>query len=369
MLNDSIFLLYERNDKHPYPRGGLRLFPITDRKGDATSLTSRVEVSTFCWYDRDVFLNLFSDDQKKSKVYDCIFLDIDDKDLKKSLIILMAVLHKLNKNGIEHYNVIFSGSKGFHVYIPMEKIFLSNYREAVLGWLRSIDVLKHIDPSAIEPNRVTRVPSTMNSKSGMYCVPIGDENSEELMTFGKIMVLAKYPESAIRIRKITIKENKIPQLKDFDRSFRMKQEMTTDKILIGVKSRMFQKPIHYPECMKTLLDEAMGGTDLGHFERLELGKFLLHVTGGNIELVKKIYSKMSDYKEEKTTYNLNYIIRRNLKMLGCDKMIMEGICPFTSKLQAKKECPYYPSINKYISIERKKQYVAHESKSLEDFNV
>ncbi|KKL64425.1 hypothetical protein LCGC14_2165200, partial [marine sediment metagenome] len=72
-----IFLLYCR-DKHPFPRGGLRLFPEIQRAGTETDpvLKSMEELEAFCKFNKDTFINLFSDDQKRSKTYDMIFLDI-----------------------------------------------------------------------------------------------------------------------------------------------------------------------------------------------------------------------------------------------------------------------------------------------------
>ena len=367
MLDKSTFFIYDRNYKHPYPRGGLRLFPIVSRKGEAQMFNSIEEMQKFCYLEKDVFINLFSEDQKKSKSYDCMFLDIDSSDLQKSFVMLIKVLRKLYKVGkIIHYHVLFSGSKGFHVYVPFEDMFLSNYRSAVMGWLKHIGVLEYIDTSAIEPNRVTRVLGSINSKSNRRCVYIGTRSDEDEWELDDII---KYSESDFYTKMLPSKnfwwKNTILELKDFDRESKVYGK--SDGIVEGVRSKIFAKPDYYPECMRNLFDEAMSGTDLGHFERLELGKFLLHVTGGNIDLVKKIYSKMSDYNESKTEYNLNYITRRKLKLFGCEKMMIEGICPFTSKIQAEKECPFYPSINKTITKERKNQNIQISSGKIMDY--
>ena len=66
------------------------------------------------------------------------------------------------------------------------------------------------------------------------------------------------------------------------------------------KSKWFSKLEYYPECMQLLTTEAQRGTSLGHSERLEMGKFLLHVMGGDVDLVKPYYQLMPDYREEKT---------------------------------------------------------------------
>ena len=70
-MND-FYELWHRQYKYPYPRGGLRLYPtLASRRGEQ-SLSSVDEVEEFTKLRKDVFLNLFSEDQKESKTYDCL---------------------------------------------------------------------------------------------------------------------------------------------------------------------------------------------------------------------------------------------------------------------------------------------------------
>lgn len=328
-----IFLLYCR-DKHPFPRGGLKLFPDIQRAGTELDpvLKNMEELEAFCKFNKDVFINLFSEDQKRSKTYDIIFLDIDDEDFANASRKLEKVQHELVKNGVDKYYVAFSGSKGYHVYVPFEDTLLSDYRTAVLGWIKKIGILRYTDVSAIEPNRVTRVPLTVNSKSGMKCCPLGNwlvQSSQGI-------------------------NNGLGQkIKGFDKTPRIKK-IVDGRPKLKQKSIFFSQPDLYPECMKILTTEALSGTDLGHFERLEMGKFLLNVHGNNIEDVMKYYSTMSDYKPRVTGYQLNYIIKKDLKMMGCDKLRDYGMCPFGSAEEAESKCPFYPNLNKFIDKENKR---------------
>lgn len=319
-----IFFIYMRN-KHPLPRGMLRLYPQLNRKGssESESVGNIAQMEAFLQFNIDIYINLFSDDQKKSKVYDMIFIDVDDTDSKFAALKLEKIIETIKSNGFVNYYIFDSGSKGYHIYIPFENTLLSNYRTAVIGWLKSLGIDRLIDISAIEPNRVTRVPYSINSKSGNECIPIKSYTKLERNNgLGKI-------------------------LKTFDVEKRTK--IVDSKQRLKKRSELFSDEKYYPECMQILVGEANEGTDLGHIERLEMGIFLMHVYGDDIAKVIEYYSKMSDYRPHVTGYQLNYITKQNLKSRSCDRLREEGICPFKSAAEAKESCPFYPSLNHWYS--------------------
>jgi len=345
----TIIFLYLRQ-KHALPRGALRLYPLTQRKGGVDNkgdniklLETEEDIEKFCYFNKDVFINIFSEDQKKSKVYDMIFLDIDSNDLNKSYMRMFYICDTLTKNGIGYF-VVFSGSKGFHVYVPFKPTLLQNYREAIIEWLKDKNISKYVDIQAIESNRVTRVPYSINSKSKKICMILGTDHT-------RFSLQSILDGSCVDELVMPHNENLGEILREFDRRVKSFSAGKGYEFVIGSESNIFSKFDYYPQCMQILVQEALEGTDLGHLERLEMGKFLLHVFGGNVDKVKSYYKKMSDYNERKTLYNLNYIIRKNLKMLKCDNMKQEGLCPFANQ----QECPFNPSINHYFSIEREQQ--------------
>ena len=339
-----LWKLYQRTDKHSFPRGGYRAEPELSRRGQGNLLNSMKEVEEFCKYNIDVFLNIFSNDQQKSKVYDCIFLDIDSPTIREAYDNIMDMFEILRNNGVEHYHVVYSGAKGFHVYIPLYPIFLKNYGVAVRRWLKDLRIDKYVDMQCIEPNRLSRVVGTINSKSGERCRYVGDETTMCCMEFDLIV----NSEKSFDVEAWEV--NDLEKIKQFDQSVHISKSM--EKKMHG-DSVYWEKVSHYPLCMENLMVEAIKGTDLGHLERLELGKFLLHVFNGDVDKVAKIYKMMSDYKASVTNYQLNYILNRKLKMSGCTKLMDGGLCPFPNKETAKAECPYYPSLNVAIRKDRK----------------
>lgn len=334
-------VLYSRG-KHPYPRGGLRLFPVLQRNGGVCteSFKDFSEVEKFARFNRDVYVNLFSDDQKRSKEYDMLFLDIDNADLNKSFEYMKKVTDSLNNADVAPSLIMFSGSKGFHVYVRFPTTMLSSYRKAVTGWLKEIGVLEYVDVPAIEPNRVTRVPYSRNTKGG-YCIPISYDFIRNGMEF--ILDMSEKGVGGRNAYEEWLESNEeLPEkLRAHDQT-----EVESEKDAPFGDSGMFASVREYPPCMQRLYNEAKKGTDLGHHQRLELGKFLLHVSGGDVDGVADMYSKMSDYNDRVTRYQLQYIMDRGLKMNGCDTMMDQGMCVF-DKCSAK-ECPFYPTINRFL---------------------
>ena len=320
----EIFMLYFR-DKHPIPRGMLRLYPELNRKGsvESESVEDILQMEAFLQFNIDVYINLFSDDQKRSKVYDMVFIDVDDSDNNIALEKKNKIVDTLNENGLRELYVFDSGSKGYHIYVPFESTLLSNFRAAVIGWLKSLGIDKLIDVSAIEPNRVTRVPYSINSKSGKECIPI--------QGFNQLI----YNNGLGKIIKTFDKENRT--------------SIVETKQRLKKKSDIFSDEKYYPECMQILVNEAKQGTDLGHIERVEMGIFLMHVYGDDVKTCLEYYKKMSDYSEHVTGYQLNYISKQNLKSRQCDRLREEGICPFKSAEEAKEQCPFYPSLNHWYA--------------------
>lgn len=340
----SVSNLFYRG-KHPFPRGALRLYPLTARAGGYNTDLMRDprDVMVFAYFNRDVFVNLFSEDQRKSKDYDMVFLDIDDSLLTVSYLRLMAVMQALDAEKIK-YAVVFSGSKGFHVYVPFKSTVLSSYRDAVMGWLKSKHILEHVDVRTVEDNRVTRMPHSRNTKSGKYYIPLN--RAQAMAGISAIVDMARRPCYDQECFMPNPNLRMADDLKEHDR-----EVVTKDFGQMKSESRMFASEADYPDCIKKMLSMARDGTDLGHYERLELGVFLLHATGGDVDQVANVYSQMSDYNEGKTKYYLEYAMERGLHMSRCERLIGLGICPYRAE-EAASRCMFHPTMNRFMAAER-----------------
>ena len=140
-------------------------------------------------------------------------------------------------------------------------------------------------------------------------------------------------------------------IKSFDKEKRTK--VSDSRSRLKKKSEIFSDIKYYPECMQILVGEALDGTSLGHIERLEMGIFLTHVFGDDVGQVMEYYSKMDDYKPHVTGYQLNYLLKNNIKSRTCDSLREVGICPFRNAEEAADKCPFYPSLNHWYAKEKK----------------
>lgn len=331
MISDSFFQYYIERGRDPYPRGYLRLYPDQKR----LLANSRKDLESALFISKDLFINIFSEFQRRERDYDMVVLDIDDESIENAFFKLQYILEKLN--GLK-YRVVFSGSKGFHVYIPFENTRLNNYRHAVMKWLESIKVLKYVDNKILEPNRVIRVPDTVNTKSKMNCYVIGDEQNVKDLDLDTIVFAAKNGYAS-HFYTFDYNVGLGMKIATFDNT-----ALPEGKTLVHSTDTVFKDFKFYPPCMQRLVSLAKDNVDINHNERTELAKFLI-LNGHKDEEIKEYYTGLSDYKEGVTLYQIAYLRDRGLRMSGCDKMTDMGIC-----CKDHSQCPFYPSINKFINL-------------------
>ena len=115
-----------------------------------------------------------------------IDIDIDgaDKDedaynaVRDETIATCRWIHRNLAISISDLTIEFSGSKGYHIYVPMvdvagikpSKDLVDIYR--YLGNKIKAEVAPNLDMSMYQPNRLFRIQNSINSKSGLYCVPV-----------------------------------------------------------------------------------------------------------------------------------------------------------------------------------------------------
>lgn len=102
-----------------------------------------------------------------------LFFDLDNKDLDKARKDTLELVHRLQKDGIdlaETCRIYFSGNKGFHVEVPLEK-------ELTPEQLKTICVniagdLESFDPVIYNSTRLIRLVNTKHQISGLYKIEL-----------------------------------------------------------------------------------------------------------------------------------------------------------------------------------------------------
>lgn len=140
----------------------------------------------------------------KDTVTDVLLWDFDSTDLEISRSQAVELCRRL----IEDYKVdpdyistYFSGSKGFHVVIALDRdITAAQFRNAVMIIAGDLK----IDPTVTHANCLIRLEHTVNQKSGLYKIPLSVYELDEL-TIDEIKELAVIPRTDYEQQVQTVK--------------------------------------------------------------------------------------------------------------------------------------------------------------------
>lgn len=161
----------------------------------------------------DKYMTIYS--YESNNINSCNFIaplyldfDIDDlennydkliRDLKIVVYRLKTEFHLEDKD-IEIY---FSGAKGFHILVDY-KVFgfkpsrtLNKDLKAIALYFKASTFTKCIDTGIYDYRRLFRVPNTINTKTGLYKVPISF-NKLTKMTYSELLEYASQPRTLIK---------------------------------------------------------------------------------------------------------------------------------------------------------------------------
>lgn len=266
----------------------------------------------------DCYASLFSYSQIDMKVYDAVFLDIDGSysDLKK-------VIDILDREGLPR-TVYFSG-RGFHVFCYFQPTRIVNYNWRVRQWASEVGLIgeeKLVDVNVLgDARRMVRIPYTINSKTGLYCIPIDEDDDYE--------TILKNASDEHYVKKIKIEYSDLGE--------RLLKYPERQKNVNHVNSEMNDFP-PLPLCISKIVDEMIVRRHLEHEKRLLLGTFLLKFM--DVQRAAKVFNILDDFSESYTEYQLEWLKKNNYQPFSC-KRIKEEL-----KLCNGERCIYYPFIGK-----------------------
>lgn len=89
-------------------------------------------------------------------------------------------------------------------------------------------------------------------------------------------------------------------------------------------------PEYFPPCIRELYEKALSGTSLPHHGRFALATFLLRV-GAGVDQVVEVFSKMPDFNEQKTRYQVEHLAgvkgsKTKYMTYNCETMRTLGLC-------------------------------------------
>ena len=329
---------YPREFAHKFKRGFLR----NERCIDSESIYLKSKFFDF----KDCYCSVYSfsqwsdsaEERKRYVKIDTILFDIDHED-NLTLSLLEAkklVKYLLSKDIVPR--VYFSGAKGFHVFIDFPEIQLYDFKslkDVASYFAKKLGI--SIDFNIYEPNRVSRLPYTVNTKTGYYCIPIHTDKFLELH-LSDILHMAKDP----KLYEIEVHENDV--FLKYIRYFDMKKALEDlPPIEVSLKKKIRKlKPINvdsnknwrqkrielYTEVLKKhgylsadpriiAIHSRNKNVDLNnpgsieHIARVHLVLLMIE-EGYTDEQIHAVFRYAKDYDPRKTQYYIDY----NRKWIG-----------------------------------------------------
>jgi|Deesub1362A_J573_1020465.scaffolds.fasta_scaffold00327_24 hypothetical protein len=250
----------------------------------------------------DCYASIFANWQVVRRMFDVVWLDIDDHegrgDLNNKLERVLDLLHEYEPR------VYFTG-RGYHVYLLIELTRLESYNEVVRKWVCDMGLKGYVDRIG-NMRQLGRIPGTVNGYVGREVILI--EKGKVSKELGK-------------------------ELKEYDSVTMERSESESERLFENIKDMSSM-----PRCVQEGVEILARTGELEHDYRLHIAAFLLRVW--DYEDVKDVFRMASDFREDRTDYQLKYILSKNIKAFKCKTAMEKGICM--------EKCPFYPSVNLWV---------------------
>lgn len=300
---------------------------------------------------RDVYYSLYQCSDTRSYEYtiiDKVWWDFDiSKDVTHDMLIqkVKEFSDYLLKEDLKHC-ILFSGNKGFHVYVFTDKKPLRNIRDALYTVHNHYQKLLNLgsDPVVWDISRVVRVPNTLSMKSRLYCIPI---SREDLTYIGHIREKAKtqqwdFPIYGNKLLDITsfdiVRENSTISMPHHDYDINI-TDATVNTFLPCVKSWLIND--------KNRLNEEMCNWQSRYYFGIYCRDMAIPIAKAD-QIAKKFWMdiKTSDgtstkYGRMKERKSLEYAYKKGDLFPNCDSLYEMGLCLGKCPKYKEKGSPLY----------------------------
>lgn len=259
-------------------------------------------------------------------IIDRVFFDFDSEDNPSAA--LREVKKLIERLGAKPI-VVFSGKKGFHVYIVFREVAVNpkTVRQFALKVVEKLK-LKTCDPAVFEVARLSRVPFSIHSATDLMCTTIDAERLEK-MTYRDVLRFVKsgkwdFPD-------YELDEDFAELLEAFEvvsHETNLSREAARPITIPNVKDWRKRRIAEYTEALKrygTLTADprirarhalsdwvATHGRTLGSVEHIARVHFVLLMIeeGFSDEEIHKVLRYAKDYTPERTQYFIDYNRKR-----------------------------------------------------------
>lgn len=263
-------------------------------------------------------------------IIDVLFMDFDDAENPSSALKDVQKFVRFLLSRGSYPLVYFSGSKGFHVYVPFKPVKLTKPKETlkrVMITVTELLELKTADLNVADIARVARLPFTVNSKSGRMCVPISPQRLLK-MTYQDVVHFVRenydppeYNESGyfkefFEYVDVALDEMKPKRGQGGDVKIRGSSKWRKERIEYYVNVVKEHGRLAVDEKIREIHSKsewvARAGGGEGAIEHIARVHFLMLLIqeGYSDEEIHKIFSHFEDYNREKTQYYIDYNRKR-----------------------------------------------------------
>lgn len=301
------------------------------------------KIESFCkqYNNTDVFqcLYKYSALEEDALLYAPFYLDLDaditsERKYKRMVPYVIRAYIALNHMGLKENDIqlYFSGSKGFHVTIDPRvlgvvpvKDLNAIYKALALHIYRAYNI-PVIDLRIYDKRRLFRIPNTINSKTGLYKVPIPFDFLYEF-TYDRLLEYAKEPK---RLPNYSSKINKDAAVL----FYRMMQKYRQYKQPVKSHDDTYKVPEVKQDllpCIKTILEEgAIQGSRNNTLIVLASGLLQSGYKIDEIEPIILQWNQINDpplpESEVLSTMHSAYVMLKNGRRYGCASIRELGLC-------------------------------------------
>ena len=266
-------------------------------------------------------------DIESCKIISDLYLDFDgdisSEENYKKLILQIRLCYQLLKNYLfledKEIHIYFSGAKGFHIIIPHKVLGIEKKEtlnvdfKTFAQWLKKQSGASIIDLGIYDRKRLLRITNTINSKTGLYKVPI---SIEDLYNFS-LQDILNYAKEKHTEKDIILEKN--------NKASNAYKKITKPTIKVKTKEG-FIIPLEPKELLPCAVELLKNGAKQGTRNNscVVLASSLLQ-SGESREEAYKIleeWNQLNDpplnEQELKVTFNSAYMMLQSGKRYGCN---------------------------------------------------
>jgi hypothetical protein len=355
----SVFRIRQFGAVDPSTPDGFRRYTIYN--------SQRVEELRAKYGNEDVYLSVFayeSEDFENCRLLGPYYLDLDSEaDPAAALKEARLAVEVLKKLGLpdDYIRVYFSGCKGFHIEVPPEAFGCESHKDLDKIWRTLTQmIVEHLKEQGVElrcvdwriydRRRLWRLPNSVNSKTGLYKIPLTVQEINTL-TLDDILKIAEKPRDLPTNPNIT----PLPNLQALFQDLVKRVESQPLKIPLTFKREVDREPYRGPDppCIQFLLTQKLREGELGgrnnaalilfsyffNFKMLDREEALEKVLEWNAKNIKPLPQKELE-NVIKSSANHGYVFGcQTLERYYCNRwecpLIPRELKPFTSDVVEK----------------------------------